>query len=43
MTVGKSQLRHVMGHYPTGVAVVTALGENGPAGNDLQLLHLGLA
>ena len=25
-------LRHVLGHYPTGVAVITAAGSNGPAG-----------
>ncbi len=25
-------MRHVLGHYPTGVVIVTALGEKGPAG-----------
>lgn len=32
MTFDSTQFRRVLGHFPTGVTVVTAIGDEGPAG-----------
>lgn len=37
--IDSAQYRHVLGHYPSGVVVVTAMGAEGPIGMTLQSFH----